>query len=104
MDKFKMKPPDMRNVLCRFFCAIFLHINLADELAQGFKIMKYAMNHPWKFNSWYSAFSVGFCQMFILTSVELVNMLFLLTNDSIVDTLMNFLALTVITEFDDFYF
>ena len=42
--------------------------------------------------------------MFILSSVELVNMLFLLTNDSIVDTLMNFLALTVITEFDDFYF
>ena len=104
MEEFKEKPPDLRNVICRFFCAIFLHINLSDELAQGFNIMKYAMNHPWKFNSWKSALFVGFCQMVILSSVELVNMLFLLTNGSIVDTLMNFLALTVITEFDDFYF
>ena len=42
--------------------------------------------------------------MTILASVEFVNMIILLTNDNIVDTLMNFLALTVITEFDDYYF
>ena len=104
MEAFRAIPPNLRNVICRFFCAIFLHINLSAELAQTFNIMKYAMNHPWKFNSWHSALLVGFCQMIILSSVELVNMLFLLTNDNIVDTLMNFLALTVITEFDDFYF
>ena len=97
-------PPNVWNVICRFFCAIFLHINQSDELAQGLNIMKYATNHPWKFKKWHHAFFVGFWQMFVLSSVELVNMMILLTNQSIIDTLMNFLALTVITEFDDYYF
>lgn len=104
VEDFKKPPPDLRNVICRFFCAIFMHINLSDELAQGFNLMKYAMNHPWKFNQWHKAFAVGFWQMTILSSVEFVNMMILLTNQNIVDTLMNFLALTVISEFDDYYF
>ena len=66
--------------------------------------MKFSMNHPWKFKKWYDAFFVGFWQMFILVSVEFVNMMILLTNSTIVDALMNFLALTVIIEFDDYYF
>ena len=101
---FRAIPPNLENVICRFLCAIFLHINLSDELAQGLNIMKYSMNHPWKFKRWHHAFFVGFWQMAILVSVEFVNMMILLTNSSIVDTLMNFLALTVITEFDDYYF
>jgi len=63
--------------------------------------MKYALNHHWKFDSWRYAFFIGFCQMLMILSVESVNMYMLLTNDKIVDTLMNFLALIVISEFDD---
>jgi len=32
---------------------------LADEFEQSFILMKYAMNHPWKFDSWFRAYLVG---------------------------------------------
>ena len=63
--------------------------------------MKYAMNHPWKFNSWFGAYLVGLSQMTVLFSVEFVNLAVLLTNERILETVMNFLALVVIREFDD---
>ena len=58
---YKEFPEGDHIVLCRWLCAIFLHINLADELDQAFNLMKYAMNHTWKFELWYAAFFVGFC-------------------------------------------
>ena len=91
-------------MLCRFLCVIFLHISLADELSQGFKMMKYANNHSWKFHSWWNAYLVGFCQMVVLVSVELVNLAVILTNTTVMDTIMNFLALVIISDFDDYYF
>ena len=82
-EKFATPPPSVNVVLCRFLCAIFLHISLADELNQALVLMKYALNHPWKFNAWFDAFSVGMAQMFVLVNVEFVNFFVLLTNDSI---------------------
>lgn len=66
--------------------------------------MKYAMNHPYKFDAWFKAFIVGFAQMFALVSVELVNVVVLLTNPTVMDTIMNFLALVIISDFDDYFF
>ena len=45
--------------------------------------MKYALNHPWKFNSWYDAYSVGMTQLFVLVFVEFVNLAVILTNETI---------------------
>ena len=48
-----LEPADgVKIVLARFMCAIFLHITLVDETKQGLAMMKFAMNHPWKFRSW----------------------------------------------------
>ena len=47
---------------------------------------------------------VGFCQMAVLYLVELVNVAILLTNNTILDVIMNFLALVIISEFDDYFF
>ena len=66
--------------------------------------MKYALNHPWKFNNWVNAFFIGFLQMIILVSVEAVNLGILLSNQTIMDTIMNFLALVIISDFDDYFF
>lgn len=82
-DKFATPPPSVNVVLCRFLCAIFLHISLADELNQALVLMKYALNHPWKFNSWYDAYSVGMTQLFVLVFVEFVNLAVILTNETI---------------------
>lgn len=89
--------------ICRFLCAIFLHIYLADELEQGFLLMKYPMNHAYKFDSWFSAFLIGFSQMFVTITIELVNIAVLLTNSTVMETIMNFLALVIISEFDDYF-
>ena len=67
-------------------------------------LMKYSINHPYKFKAWFNAFMVGLCQMIALVSVELVNVAVLLTNPTVMDTIMNFLALVIISDFDDYFF
>ena len=81
--KYATPPPSVNVVLCRFLCAIFLHISLADELNQALVLMKYALNHPWKFDSWFDAYSVGMTQLTVLVFVEFVNLAVILTNESI---------------------
>ena len=90
-------PSDMFLVLARFLCAMFLHVSMADEAKQGFNMMKYAMNHMWKFKSWKMAFMIGFVQMCILILVEAVNLIILMTNDTVISLITSFLALVIIS-------
>lgn len=94
----------MSTVLCRFLCSIILHVSLCNKTKGSFQMMKYAMNHYWKFDSWFTAFLVGFFQMLVLMSVEFVNMAVLLSIHDIIEIIMNFLALVIITNFDEFFF
>lgn len=66
--------------------------------------MKYAMNHPFKFDSWFRAYIIGFAQMFAIVLVGIVNLTVLLSNATVMDTIMNFLALVIISDFDDYFF
>ena len=75
---FDEPPPEVIVVLSRWICALFLHISLKDEADIGFKIMKYTINHPWKFNDWWSAFCVGLFQYSIIVMTEFVSMMVLL--------------------------
>ena len=43
-------------------------------------------------------------QTFVVIFVELVNLVMLITNDNIKDIIMNFIALAIIADFDDFFF
>lgn len=104
VDAFKTYPVNMETTLARFLCAIFLHISLVDETMQGFKLMKYANNHHWKFRSWASAYGIGLIQMLVVVVVEVVNLAVLQTNQTIMDIIMNFLALVIIADFDDYFF
>ena len=47
---------------------------------------------------------VGFLQASVIILVETVNLAVLLTNNTILDIIMNFLALVIISEFDDYFF
>ena len=42
--------------------------------------------------------------MSVVVSTEIVNILILNTNNTILDVIMNFLAIIVISEFDDYFF
>ena len=101
---FKEPPASVPIVLARFLCAVFLHISLTDETKQGFSLMKYANNHPWKFRDWSQAYSIGACQTMVVITVEVVNLAILITNQTIMDIIMNFLALVIIADFDDYFF
>ena len=42
--------------------------------------------------------------MIVLLSVEIVNVTVILNNDTVKDTIQNFLSLVIISNFDDYYF
>ena len=65
--------------------------------------MKYALNHMWKFESWRWAYCIGLLQLVMVLFVEVVNVIVLCAHNSIMETLMNFLALIVIRDLDDYF-
>lgn len=91
-------------VCARFICAIVLHMSLQEELKNGLMMMKFSLNHDFRFSNYKVAFLAGFLQTTILCIVELVNMLCILTASSMLDVVMNFMALAVIAEFDDTFY
>ena len=103
-ESFNTPPPSIVVVISRFICGLFLHISQEDEAKAAFKMMKYVTNHPWKFANWKFAFFTNFVQIIILILVEGVSIAVLLLQTSVLDVLMNFFALTIITELDDYYF
>ena len=81
-----------------------MHIKLAPELNQAMNIMKYSVNHSWKFDYYRIAFFAGFLQAIMVISVEVINFVNLLLTNQILEIVMNFLALAVIADFDDFFY
>jgi len=98
------RPRDLQVVLTRFICAIFLHLTIVDGLSESFRMMKFAMNHHWRFKNWVAAFFVGFAEMVVLFLVESINIVILLQNNTILDIIMNFLAILIISEFGSYFF
>ena len=42
--------------------------------------------------------------MIVVISIELVNMFFMMSNNTVTDIVMNFLALVIISDFDDYFY
>ena len=89
----------------RLISAIVLHLNVEPEVQQGYKMMKYVLNHQWKFQYYKSAFMIGYLQMQICTLVELSNLFTIFVSSTTVsDVIANFLVILVISEFDDYFY
>ena len=67
-------------------------------------MMKYALNHSWKFSSWWMAFRIGLSQAFVVVALELSNMAFLLKTDTILDIVIIFAAMRLISDFDEYMY
>jgi hypothetical protein len=91
-------------VLARFFCAVILHMMLQNELNCGLRNMKFALNHHYRFDNPWIAFLSGFLQASSIFVCEIVNVIVILTSTNYLDVVMNFLALAVISEFDDAFY
>ena len=52
--------PDIKIGLARFICGMIMHIQCNDEIVNGLKMMKYSVNHWWKFANYRVAYLSGF--------------------------------------------
>ena len=66
-------------------------------------MMKFVVNHPWKFRYVFSAFMIGFFKVLIASLVELLNIFVLCSNTEVMEILYNFIALCVVIEFNDMF-
>ena len=52
--------PSVEIGFSRFVAAMVMHIIMNDEIFNGMKMIKYSLNHPWKFSNPRLAFAAGF--------------------------------------------
>lgn len=57
----------------RIITMIIMHILMKDEFDQSINMMKYALNHPWKFRNYRIAFLTGLFQLSISVIIEISN-------------------------------
>ena len=62
-------------------------------------MMKYSLNHDWKFDNWGYAYLAGLLQTFSLVLIEVVNCAAILTHFEIIDITMKFMTLLIISTF-----
>lgn len=73
-------------------------------MKQGLDLMKYALNHPKKLLNYRQAFNIGFAQAALTLLVESVSIMVILSSQTTNDVVFNFIALAVISEFDNYVF
>ena len=66
--------------------------------------MKYALNHPWKFERPILAFTVGLWQVTVVFIVELVNFVLVVGSNTHMNIVLGFLALIFIINYGNFFF
>lgn len=66
--------------------------------------MKYSVNHKKEFENPCVVFFIGLMQFTMVLSVEVANMFVICYLNVIEDIIMNFIALQIIAEFDDFFY
>ena len=99
-----IETPGIGLVMLRWMLAWLVHLALDKDLKQGLRLMKYALNHPWKFTMWPDACFVGLFQLSLAVVVEIFSMLILLSAWSYLVAVKDFVAVIVINDFDNMIF
>ena len=66
--------------------------------------MKYSINHHYKFSSYLVVFFVYLLRFIIILSIEIANIVVIIASNSLGEVVQNFVALAIITQFDDFFY
>ena len=96
--------PSSTEMLARVICSNMLHMSLVNEYVKGLRCMKYILNHAYRFTNWQIAYLMSFFQSLVVITTETTCMLVVLTSYDPLSTVFNFVALAVITDFDNFSF
>lgn len=107
-------------ILPRFLSSLMMHITVETDIRSGLILMKYAVNHPSKFQVVKKnedeaeikinttrvclAFFLGFCQAAIAIVVEVLVITYLTSQRLLTDVIMKYVSLAAIVKFDNFYF
>ena len=80
----------------RILLGIILHYALTDYIALGLEMMKYAVNHPWKFHDVHTAFGSAASFCLINFVVEALNFNYLMQADNVLHCLWYFLGVAAV--------
>lgn len=69
---------------------------MTDEVTDGLKMMKYAVNHPYRFTNWRIAFFCGFGQCVSTLGVESANIGVIVAANDTISIVFNFIAVAII--------
>ena len=67
-------------------------------------MMKYALNHPYRFSSYWLAFFAGLLQVVSSVGIELCNLLVICCVGDALGIVSNFVALVIVAEFDNYVY
>ena len=95
--------PSLKIGLTRFVCGVVMHIQCDKEFQNGLRIMKYSVNHAWKFDNYKLAFLPGFLQIIAMITITLINFLVIMISGEILDIAKDFTALMIIADFDNIF-
>ena len=88
----------------KFVCGILMHYSLTDSIERGVEMMKFALNHPWKFKDPHTAFYCGFTYSILNYVVEVFNFMLLSTSTNVLGCFWNFLGVNVIRNLGSFIY
>lgn len=97
--------PKMYIGACRGMVGMVLHIIIDQDFKQSLQLMKYALNHHWKFRrAGYAAFCVAFIQLTVAIITEFISITIICTSETFIDCVGNYVALACINDFDNNFF
>ena len=102
--RLKFSPPkDTKIAFSRFIAGMIMQTWVDEEIRNGIKMMKYSVNHWWKFKYHRTAFTTGLLQYSALTSIAIVNYIVVMISGTVIDIAKDFTALLIISDFDDIF-
>lgn len=93
--------PTFEVSFCQFIAGMLLQMTINQEVGGGLEMMKYAVNHSWKFKYPTIAFLTGLLQVVSHVFTGSICYVVIIQSESVLDLAKDFTALIIIAEFDN---
>ena len=103
LDDPLSKVPSVFQSFCQFIAGMLMQMTINYEAAHGLRLMKYTLNHEWKFKYPYTAFMSGFLQVASTVITATVCYFVIIASPDILELAKDFTALMIIIEFDNYF-
>lgn len=124
-NHMQIKPTSSIYILVpRLVSSIMMHLNVEPDIRQGIQLMKYAINHPWKFRTIkqghenedintvqysgvkrrvFCAFLLGLSQATVGIVAEILVIVYLSSLSNLLKIIMKYVSLAAVVKFDNMY-